>query len=770
MHGAVDKSPVGTTETAGSSTQRNLLHTVWQRKWLVVLGVVLGLIVGSTVYSRSRPVYRSTAQVLVIKKRTEGVMPVAGGDLAQSYLEDYVSTHITLLKSPVILEKAAKACNSESELKTFQGQGNPVGVIFAGLAVARDSTGNVSNRTIIELTFQGYYQDETPIILNAVIESYIDFLEGAYGLMSREAEREIKRAGDLLERKVAEQETNYRKFREDTPDLLWRGRDGLNVHQNLVFEIVSKKNALLIQKTDLEARRQAIEAAKKAGKDTIPFLPPITGLKDSNQESQKIDEQLLPLILQKEDLLLDYGKNHPLVMSIERRIERTRQFFNNTTRGLELSDKQQLPVDRYLHNIEQELIQIDFSIETLDKLANAEKDKAKALLKYENDDEIMKERLNRSKLLYKQAIDKLEGINLVREFGGFDAKTIAPPGLGAILATNLLRTLAMSIGLGLLGGVGLAYLADITDRSFRTPEEIRRSLGLTIMGHIPFSASGPKPQEGEVQEKEEGALDSSMCVFYQPVSAEAEAFRSLRTAVFFGTRGSDYKVVQVTSPNMGDGKTTLTCNLAIAIAQSGKRIIIIDADLRRPRIHHIFGLPSRGIGLSDVISGEVPLAEAIHHSPVPGLDVIPAGAKVPNPAEVLTSPEIDRILGELRGEYDYVFVDTPPLLAVTDPCIIAGRVDTILLTIRVSKNGRPAAERAKELLSNISANVMGVIVNGIGGEKGKYGYGYGYGYGYRYYSYYNYGYNYYKQEYKENEEEASQPGENSVIPGGNLTD
>src|SRR5262249_37049187 len=153
---------------------------------------------------------------------------------------------------------------------------------------------------------------------------------------------------------------------------------------------------------------------------------------------------------------------------------------------------------------------------------------------------------------------------------------------------------------------------------------------------------------------------------------------------------------------------TLAANLAVSIAQSGKRALLIDADFRRPRQHKIFGLSAQ-TGLCMALAGEAELADAVQECGVDGLSVLPCGPLPPNPAELLTAPRFKEMLDSLREAYDFVLVDTPPLLAVTDASVVAPRVDGVLLTIRVSKNGRPRAERAKEILNTLGANVFGVV-------------------------------------------------------------
>jgi capsular exopolysaccharide synthesis family protein len=191
----------------------------------------------------------------------------------------------------------------------------------------------------------------------------------------------------------------------------------------------------------------------------------------------------------------------------------------------------------------------------------------------------------------------------------------------------------------------------------------------------------------------------------------------------------------VTSPDTSDGKSTLSANLAVSIAQAEKKVILIDADFRRPRVHKLFNLSAEK-GLASVMTGEAQFIDVIQATTIPGLSVLTCGPIPPNPAELLTLPLFKEMLASLREKFDYVLIDTPPLLAVTDPCTVAPYVDGVLLTIRISKNARPNALRAKEMLSALGAHVIGVVVNGVRTDAKGYGYG-GYGYDSKYYHTYS---------------------------------
>jgi capsular exopolysaccharide synthesis family protein len=331
--------------------------------------------------------------------------------------------------------------------------------------------------------------------------------------------------------------------------------------------------------------------------------------------------------------------------------------------------------------------------------------------------------------------DREKQIALTQAAQLFDARTINPPGLGAKVAPVLFQCLMMAVALGLAAGGGLGYLAEITDKSFRTPDEIRRRLGLAVVGHIP-ALGMPRGPDGPPTR-----IENRVVVHHRPKATESEAYRGVRTALYFSTGGKGHQVIQVTSPNPGDGKSTLSANLAVAIAQSGKRVVLIDCDFRKPRVHKIFGV-SPDVGLASVIAGDATLERAIQPSGVLGLSLLPCGPRPANPAELLTSQRFVEVLEEVKRNFDFVLIDTPPLLAVSDPAVVAPRVDGVLLTVRMTRKTRPAAERAKEILNAMGANVVGVVVNDLQGGKssGIYGYGYGnnysYGYGYGYADHY----------------------------------
>jgi capsular exopolysaccharide synthesis family protein len=709
-----------------------LLRSGWRHKTLVVLGVVIGLVLGVLYYSRQSPVYQSSAQVLVIKKSPAFSLP--GSDPGGAF-DDFLATHQVLIRSPLVVGRAVQKANLR-DLKSLAGlAGDPTGAVIGSLRVSREK--EVSN--VLNLTYRGPVADDCPVVLDALIASYQEFLETKYRNVSEETVKLISEARDVLEKKLEAKEQEYRKFRLDHPGLM-RGKEGTNVLQERVINLESKKAALRIRQAELQGRIDVFEKAMKDGRPRAELLVMVSdSLKRMGFEGGKsvtavtLEDPLTVLQLQEQSLLDKFGPEHPDVVALRRRMATLKQL---SSAKIKTSTDDFVPVDPvqgHLHFLKQELEDARGMEQSLTKLLQSEQGEAKSLIGYEVQDESHRTDIHRNSQLFDSIVKRLQEINILKDFGGFDAQNIAPGSPGDKVAPRASLIMFVAGFLGLLCGLALAYAAELTEQCFRSPEEIRRHLGLPVVGHIPYFLPD---QDGAAVDGTAPTLAPALCAFHHPKSREAESYRGVRTALFFNSRGHGHRIFQVTSPDMGDGKSTLAANVAISIAQAGKSVLLIDADFRRPCIHKLFSITAER-GLASVIAGEAELDDVIVPSGVPGLSVLPCGPHPPNPAELLTIPRFKELLDYLRERYDLVLLDTPPLLAVTDPCVVVPHVDGVLLTIRVGKNVRPHASRAKDILVSLGAKIVGVVVNEADRYAASvYGYsGYRYGYGYAYRAY-----------------------------------
>lgn len=280
------------------------------------------------------------------------------------------------------------------------------------------------------------------------------------------------------------------------------------------------------------------------------------------------------------------------------------------------------------------------------------------------------------------------------------------------------RTGALALVVGLMLGVGVAFLREFLDDTIKDKEGIERHLGgLTVMGMIPAIKDWKDHKRPMVVAETD------------PKSPAAEAYRSVRTSIQFLGLDRTMHVLQVTSPTSSEGKTTTLANLAVTLAQAGQRVIVVDCDLRRPRIHDFFGLPNE-VGFTSVLLGDTPLSGALQK--VPGVErllLMASGPLPPNPSELLSSRRTGEVIDGLKAVADVVLLDSPPMLPVTDAAVLSHRVDGMLLVAAAGKTTGKALERTRELLAQVEAPMIGAILNGVKGEGG-YAYHYAYTYAY----------------------------------------
>ncbi len=286
---------------------------------------------------------------------------------------------------------------------------------------------------------------------------------------------------------------------------------------------------------------------------------------------------------------------------------------------------------------------------------------------------------------------------------------------------NKTRTVLLGAFLGMMLGVGLTFFINYMDTSVKDADEIERLTRTKPLGQIPTLQT-------------QGANGSSngvgLIIHEHPKSALAENIRAIRTALQYSMAGHSPKVILVTSALPGEGKTTTSSNLSISFAQNNNRVLLIDADLKRPAVHKLYDV-NRREGLTEVLTGEIPIEKAIQESGIPNLWVLPSGSRPPNPVDLLDSKEMRELLHELSQRYDRIILDTAPVLDMADTLVLVPRVDGLVLVVRLGKTPRAAVRQVCDQINAVHGRNLGVVMNHPQRKSiGRYGYGYSYSYGY----------------------------------------
>ncbi len=294
-----------------------------------------------------------------------------------------------------------------------------------------------------------------------------------------------------------------------------------------------------------------------------------------------------------------------------------------------------------------------------------------------------------------------------------------------LVSPRLKVNVALAVMGSLMLGIGLAFLLDFMDRTIKSAEDVERAVGAPLLGVIPVVAEAATGDDARSQRERD------LYVFANPTSRAAECCRSIRTNILFSSADRDMKTITVSSPRPREGKTTTTIYMGTTMAQSGQKILLVDTDLRRPRLHKSLGV-SKNRGLTNLILGDATIDEVIKSTDIPNLYILPSGPQPPNPAELLLTKRFKQVLSELEERFDRILLDSPPVLAVTDAVVLSRLTSGVMLIAQAGKTQIGDITMAARQFKDVDAPILGVILNDMDISDRRYG-------GYYYYAYGNYG-------------------------------
>ena len=729
----------------------DLLGMVFRYKWRLLFGFLAGLALGLLLYFRAGPAYEAKGQVVVSKPTT---VPIKSRSLESENREER-GGHIALITSPLIVSMAVENYNLR-ELPSLQDSGDPVGDIIDELSVSRTAGKDSSFLNIVDIGYQNPNREDAIAIAQAMINAYGDYLRETAKEHSTEVFNQILTASKKLMKDIQTKETEYVKFQASSPLFYTnRGLSGndkaTNVHKERLLAIEEEYEKMMLKEVQIRSAEIAILASRTKGvseealemmvrdfistqlEDGVLIVGGNSGgassasitaeleLERKMALAAELDGELLPLIVEERKLARDFGPRYPPLQDVRESIEMVLSFYRErgvdvpkyggrTYSPLTSTVPEELKlVNVYLRFLQQQKDALEYRKGVLNDLFDEESRAAKDDAHYIAKDRALTEELEDLRELRQITLERLKEVDIARGSEGYRLKQIG--GIGSKFSIKRpIKFIAAGCFMGLVLALGLAYWQEWRDTSLKSIEDVRRRLNIPVLGGIPNFT----PFQGGSHL----ACHASLCYLHLPGSLAAEAYRSVRTALFTASANANAQVFQVTSPERGDGKSVFISNLAIASAQAGKKVLLVDADLRDPGIANLFSA-RHDIGTADVLAGEIDLLNAIQPTTIEGLSLLTTRSTGNHAAELLSTVKLVHMIEEARREFDFILIDSPPLLAVSDPCIISPSVDGLILLVKLNKNERASLERAQELVDTHGIDVMGVVVNGIEGLSGR---------------------------------------------------
>lgn len=725
----LDAPPAGEEQADGFA----MFSFAWRQKWLVLLFTILGGGLGYLVFLKQEPVYEATAQILLVKPNE---LPIDSSPVNPTY----DATHEVLLVSPLVIGRAV-ASHGLNKLSSLSNVPDPVAAIGESLKASRVGENNTIRSDVMRLSYRCAVQQDCRHVLEAMIAAYRDFLGATYRDVGKETTDLIVEAKDQLDRQITELEKQYRVFRNES-QLLFASGSGENVHESRLRQVEQARAAAVLESSKLEAQLRTLEAAVRDTGGSRTALHLLVGriaegnmlrgdaTNDQLPSDASLERDIFSALLEEHMLLERFGPDHPKVKAVRSRIELTREHMTLMAMHAAGESGDGDFLEAFLQSLRKQIELQDGIAKELTALFEKERENAKSLTDSQLADETFRSEITRKQRLFDSVLNRLEEIKLTEHSRSPKVESIAPAGDGQQISPQLQRTMSLAIFLGLCAGLGLAYIIDCADRSFRNANDITACLGLPIVAHIPVIPGRSSKMRPRGNDYVPGEISSTIQAYHRPGGHVAEAYRAVRTALYFSMRSGQHQVTQVTSPQPSDGKSTVCGNLAVSIAQSGTKVVLVDADFRRPSIHRLFGVDN-SVGITSVLKGAAEPSEALQSTQIENLSLVPCGPVPANPAELLMSRAFEEYLQVLRQQFEVVLIDTAPVLAVTDPVNVAQRADGVLLVVRLTRGVRDSSRSAIDALKSVGVNVTGIIVNRVGDRSSYGGRGYRYTYDYR---------------------------------------
>lgn len=697
-----------------------LLH-YWQvlrkRKWVMLATFAIAFVLSAIATLSETRLYQATSKVAIFPevpnvlgfKDTEN-SSYSGGDDYEATLE----TQVAILRSDALATKVIEAMRlyqnpqftaakqPDSPPSAMGDSSMPpdptqaaalLGAFHGGLSIQL-----VPGTRLIQVSYTHNDPRFATEVTNTLVKTFIEEnFRTKYDSASQTSDWLSRELADL-QLKVQTSEEKLVRYQKD------HGILGVDEKENIVTEKLGELNKELTEaETDRIEKEANYKLAVNGDPDSFEKDTP-DGRNTSGSLLDKLREKQAELETQYAMATTQFGSGYPKVTELSNQIKQVRAAIEEEKK--KMVEKMR---DEYLAAAQREAL--------LESAFNQQKQEANKLNESAIEYTVLKRDAETNRQLYQDLLQRLKEAGVSAGLRSSNIRVVDIARIPTMpIYPNVHRSLVLGFLLALGLAIGLAFVLETFDNTVRTIEEISTVSTLPALGTIPLQlAEDPLHKRAiTISPDVEPSRMLPLVTYERPKSEAAEAYRALRTSILLSSFGAPPKVILVTSAMPQEGKTTISANSALVLAQRGSRVLLVDADLRRPGLQRLFGLGSRGGGLSTLVSGSDKAEDVIIPCPeVSNLWILPAGPIPPQPTELVGSNVMKEHIARWRNEFDHIVIDTPPCLSVTDAVLLSPEADRVILVARSGQTTRAALRRACDLLLQVNARVMGIVLNAL---------------------------------------------------------
>ena len=669
-----------------------------KRKWVVVATVIIVATLATIVSLRTTPIYDAFAKIEINRPNSDvllGFKDVGAGVSPDAYLDDELElpTQVHVLQSSRIALQVIKTLNLDSATPLQPGklavasspdparETEQINRFLAALHVAP-----VADTRLVEIRYSSPNPQLAATVVNTLVQTFIEEnIKSKFDSTMQASDWLSKQLYDLQLKVETSQEKILRYEKAN-------GMLGVDEKQNIITAKLDELNKeLTIAESDRILKQSQYEQTLSNNAELLENA-------DKDTLIGKLRSQEADLKMQYAQLTSQFDESYPKVIELKGQLKELDENINAEVE--KMSDRAETQYQAALHH--EKLLRVAFE---------AQKEEANKLNEKAVDYNLLKRDYETNRKLYEDLLEKLKQASVSAGLKSSNIRIVDAARVPTSPSSpNIPRNIELSLLLGVLGGIALAFVLEAVDTTVRTPEQAEIVSGLPSLGIIPLSLRVEQP----VLTGRQRSFRMELITKKRPQSQIAESFRSLRTSILLSAPfGSRPQVLLVTSALPKEGKSSTSVNLGIVLAQKGSRVLLVDGDMRRPTLHRVLGV-SRDVGLSSVLDGSTTEEKAVLPVPdFPNLFVLPAGPSPSNPVELLDSDSLRKLLKEWRNQYDYVIIDSPPTLSVTDAVVISPEVDAVVMVIRSGETTKDAIRRSRDTLYQVNAKIVGIVMNAV---------------------------------------------------------